>query len=381
MQVFKYYFKLAWSMRGMMMIFIGTFIFAAIAMMSQIPNGRSDFEVQKPKVAVFNQDDSTFSKGLSDYLANTTTPVTVKDSDVARKEAVYFQTVDAIFVIPPHFGDDFFAGKKPQVEMTRGTGQGAMQASTLVSNYTRLAEPRLIAGMDQGAVVAGIKDDISKQIVVTTKSRDNLNEVGKTMYFMNTMAYVFLGLNIMVISTIMLLFSRDMIRKRNLVSGLSQGSVTGQLFAGNAVFTLIIWAIFMVVATILYPRSLLTMYGLLYAIGALLFSLAALGIGFMVGTFVKNRRAIPGITNVVALGMSFLCGIFVPQEHLSGGVLAVAKSLPAYWFIHANGLIAKLTDFSWNSLQPILTDWLILLAFVMGLFAITLIVARTRKQA
>lgn len=379
MQVFKYYFKLALSMKGSIAIFLGTFTFALIAMMLQLPNDRAAFTAQKPNVAIFNRDTSVFSSGLTSYLAETTDSIAIDDTDTARKEAIYFQTVDAIYIIPSQFGDNFFANKNPQIEVVRGPGQGAAQADALISNYMRLAEIRMLAGIGQQETVDGVADDTNKHIVVSTRTKENINEIGKAMYFMNTLVYIILGLNITVISTIMLLFNNPSIRRRNLIGGLSASSTNRQLIAANTVFSLGIWAFFMVIATIMYPHVMFSAHGVLYATGALLFSLIGLAIGFAIGTFVSNRRVVPGITNVLALGMSFLCGVFVPLAILGESVLNISRFLPAYWYIVANEHIASLTDFTMQSLQPIFNEWLIIIAFVIGIFAVTLIINRRRK--
>lgn len=380
MQVFKYYFKLAGAMRGSIMIFVGTFVFANVAMMMQIPNGQTSFSIQKPNVAIFNHDDDVFARGLTNYILQNSVSVSVADTAEARKEAIYFQTVDALYEIPTHFSEDFFAGKQPQITVTRGSGQGAAQADALVSNYLRLAEPRMLSGINQQTTVDGIVADTAKQVTVVTKRTANLTDVGKSMYFMNMLVYIILGLNIMIISTVMLLFNRDMIRRRNIVSGLPGRSATLQLLAGNAVFSFGIWLILMAVAAIMTPGAMFSPYGALYATGSFIFSVVGLAIGFMVGTLVQNRRTIPGITNVLSLGMSFLCGVFMPQQFLGGSVLAVAKTLPAYWYVHANGLIAGLSDITMTTLQPVFIDLAITLAFAVAIFAATFIIAGMRRK-
>lgn len=378
MQVFKYYFKLALSMRGVIIMFLATFTFAAVAMMAAIPK-QTTFTVKKPDVALFNHDNSVFSNGLSDYIKANSEIVDIKDTTEARKEAVYFQKVDAIYIIPENFSAELFAGKKPQIEVTRGTGQGAMQADTLINNYLRLSEPRIIAGMNQNDVVDGVKVDVEKHVTVVTKSADNIGEVGRASFYMNALVYILISLNIVVIGNIMLLFNRDMIRRRNQVSGLKNRKLTAQLLAGNAVFSLGAWAIMVAVGYILFPTAIASTQGILFIIGSAIFSLVSLSIGFLVGMVVKSASAISGITNVTALGMSFLCGVFVPQQFLGESVLNFAHALPAYWYIHANNLIVKLTDYSWESLQPIIFDWAIVLAFAAAIFAFTFIVSKKRS--
>lgn len=380
MQVFKYYFTLAKSVWPVIVIYVSTFALIMFLIISQTPKTGATFEAQKPSVAVFNYDKSELSKGLESYLKNNSTEVKIADTDEARKEAIYFQPGTAIYTIPKDFGKNFTDGQKPTVAVMGDVSQGGIQSNTLVSNYLRLAEVRAMAGMSQAEIIKGVNSDVKKQISVKTKSSNNVNEVSKAMRFMNTLSYVFVGLSIAVISAIMIMFSDKMIRRRNEVGGISNMSVTLQIFAGNSVFMVAMWAIFVAICFIMYPAPMSSTAGLLFVVGSLLFALVCLGISFFIGSIVTNRRAIAGITNVLALGMGFLCGVFVPIEFLGDSVVKLSKMLPAYWYIQANEKIPKLTDFSYESLRPIYGDWLIVAIFAVGLFAVTFIYRRWHRR-
>lgn len=379
MQVFKYYFKLVQTMRNEILLYIGIFLLAMFAMSSQMP-ATASFSVQKPNVVIEDRDNSVLTRGIVDYVTKNAHIVSLPDTQDARKDAIYFQSVDAIYVIPSGFTADFNAGRAPTIETTHGTGQAPIQADSLMSNYLRLATPRVLAHMDQPAIVSGVNADLEKTITVTTKGQASTTDATKAMYHMNLEAYLLLGLNIMIISFVMLSFTGKMVHRRNVVSGTPYNRISTQLLAGNAVFSLTIWAVFYVFACIMYPSAMLGMYGLLYGASSLIFTVAALAIGFMVGSLLSNRRTIAAITNVLALGMSFLCGVFVPQQLLGDSVVNVSKALPAYWYVNANDMIAKLTDINWTSVQPILIDWLVILAFAAALFVTTTVLIK-RKAA
>ena len=136
----------------------------------------------------------------------------------------------------------------------------------------------------------------------------------------------------------------------------------------------------MAVGYVMFPSAIGSAYGILYAIGAAIFSLVSMSIAFLVGSLIKSNTAISGITNVVSLGMSFLCGVFVPQQLLGESVINLSKTLPAYWYINANDQIVKLTDFSLESIQPILNNWVITLAFAVVLFIVAYIVRRISSR-
>ena len=81
------------------------------------------------------------------------------------------------------------------------------------------------------------------------------------------------------------------------------------------------------------------------------------------------------ITQVVSLGMSFLCGVFVDQSMLGDGVLAVARFLPAYWYIRVNRMIEGSEPLDTNTIILALS---IQLGFAAVMAILTVLVRKVR---
>lgn len=339
------------------------------------------FVAVKPKVAIINYDDSSFSKGLVDYLKDNTKVVDIDSSEAIIKEAIYFQTVSFVYEIPKNFGNDFFAGYRPIISTYSVQGSDAIQAGMLSENYLRLAKPLIVAGMNQSDVVVYLKDNHStSKTTVEINSQKVNSEFWRVQYFYNFVSYVFLALCIMIVSALMIIFYSQKIKRRNYISPVSYSSITKQLFLGNLIYVIGIWLLFVGLSFVLYPKMMLTINGLLYVASSLVFCVFALSIGFMVGSLIKNKNAVSGITNVVALGSSFLCGVFMPQELLGESVIKVAKFFPTYWYVKSNEIIAGLSEYSFESLKPVVDNMLIVFSFAVAIFVITFLVGLLRRK-
>lgn len=105
MQVFKTFLKIAKKKFPSVLLYYIIFTVIVIAM-SKI--GASDHETSftatKADIYIIDEDDSTASHALSDYLSSMHNPVTLKDTDtMTLQDALYYQNVDYILTIPEGF--------------------------------------------------------------------------------------------------------------------------------------------------------------------------------------------------------------------------------------------------------------------------------------
>ena len=113
-----------------------------------------------------------------------------------------------------------------------------------------------------------------------------------------------------------------------------------------------------------------------YAVlNSFIFSVVVTAISVFVSSFEPKENVLNIITQVLSIGMSFLCGIFIPMEVLSDRVLAVARFLPAYWYVRANNMIADIEPFSRSSVIQCL---LIEAGFAVMLILLTLLVRKLK---
>ena len=185
---------------------------------------------------------------------------------------------------------------------------------------------------------------------------------------------------IFVVGALMCVFNNKNIKKRNLVSPQSYKKINAQMFLGNVVVVLGIWALYNVVPIVLYTETMLTLNGLLLIINSLVFFIMALSLGVLIGTLVKNKNVQSGVVNVIALGSSFLCGSFVPVEYLGDTVNTISIVLPSSWFIKNNGIIALTSNFDNEAVVSIIINMGVVLLFALVFYILTNVVTKMKLQ-
>ena len=110
---------------------------------------------------------------------------------------------------------------------------------------------------------------------------------------------------------------------------------------------------------------------LLLIINSLCFAVTATSLSYLIGCLIKNQNVISGIQNVLSLGLSFISGCFVPIQLLDSNIVNFSKIFPSYWFIQGNYDIIKLSNFNFETLKPIIQNYIIILAFGILYFIIS----------
>ena len=145
--------------------------------------------------------------------------------------------------------------------------------------------------------------------------------------------------------------------------------------------TLSIWAIFILISVILYKDLMFTENGILLILNSLCFLFTATSLAYLIGCLIKNENVISGIQNVISLGLSFISGCFVPIEWLDTNIINFSKIFPSYWFIQGNYEITKLSTFNYETIQPVIQNCGIILAFGIIYFSISkIIIAKKVKN-
>ena len=119
---------------------------------------------------------------------------------------------------------------------------------------------------------------------------------------------------------------------------------------------------------------------MLLSANALVYTLACLGISFLISQFIRKRNVQQPIANVLSLGTCFISGVFVPQSMLGGTVQTLASFTPTYWYVRAINEIDSLSVFTSQTVQPITGYLLIQAGFVIALLAVSLAVIRQKRQ-
>ena len=377
MIVFKNYFKIVKKHLGIIIMFAAISIGISVANTSY--TSTENYVSVTPKLAIINYDESSLSENFINYIGGKSERVEIENNEKEMQAALYLNKVDSILIIPEKFGEDLLNGKEPNIKIKKSTQNFSEYTELLVNRYLKIAENYSKAGMTENEIIQNIQKDVENEVEVKV-ANENKSEFQKLAVYYSFENYAFLSIFIFIVGTIMCIFNKETIRKRNNVSKLKPKSFSNQLFLGHSILALTIWAIFTIISVIIYKDLMLNMNGLLLSLNSLCFVFTATSLAYLVGCLIKNQNVISGIQNVIGLGLSFISGCFVPVEWLDSNIVNFSKIFPSYWFIQGNYNITKLTVFNVETLRPIIQNFGVVLIFGIIYFMIGKVVLSKKVQ-
>ena len=388
MQVFRTYFKLLKSQLVSIIMYAIVFLTITIAIsIAIIGSDEGDFRIKEAPIAVVNRDgENAFIEGLFEYLDQYVQYVDIEDKEEARKDALFFRKVLYIMIIPEGFTEDFLAGKEVAIQKeTVPDIAEDVSVDNAINNYLNKAKVYLkhVPGADPGELneyILGNLNQYTEVAFVTSQSSKDLNANEFNRNYFNYLAYVLLAIFITGVSSVMVSFHNVDIRRRQNASPISGKSMNLQLILANFVFVIIYLSLFLVAGYLVNPFRIINRHLLLFTLNAVVFTITALSISYLIGITVKNKNAVSALSTVLSLSLSFLSGVFVDQQFLGKAVQKVASFMPTYWFVRANNEINAVSNFSMNNLSEIFLFMAIELGFAVVIFAIAMVVSKRKRQ-
>lgn len=371
MIVFKNYFKIVREHIGTIIMFAAISIGISIA--NTTYNSTEEYTNVNPTLGIINYDTSELTEYFIEYLDEFADLKNIKDDEKEIQDTLYNMEVDAVLIIPENFVSELLKGNNPTIKIKKSIQSASEYTELLVNRFLKIAESYSKVGMDENEIISNIEKDVQNEIEVKISSEQK-SDLEKLAIFYSFENYAFLSIFIFIIGTIMCIFNKETITKRNNISKLKPNSFSNQLFLGHIVLTLSIWVIFILASIIIYKDLMFNLNGILLIINSLCFALTATSLAYLIGTFVKNQNVLSGIQNVVGLGLSFISGCFVPIEMLDSSIINFSKIFPSYWFIQTNYDIVKISNFDFETLKPIFQNYIIILLFGITYFIISKIV-------
>ncbi|MBM7562487.1 ABC transporter permease [Fusibacter tunisiensis] len=378
MQVFKLCLKIFKKNLPVMSIYFGVFIMVSIIMMSNNrPTEQAGFIQAKTRMVVFSEESSPLIDGMKEVLSDIAVFEAIEDDENQLQDALYFRRISYILRIPENFTEDFLAGKNPTLSVTSvPEATSKIYIDMRLDQYLNTANIYVnqIPGIDAQTLNTYTLEDLDYETPVQMLEADQtFGEEGMMPYYFNYLAYTFMFVVIMGISTIMLVFNDLNIKRRNACAPMSSTSVTLQFYLATMLFSLLSWALLAGLSLLFSRNELSDSNTLAFILNSFVFALSSSSIAFLIGNLVKGREAISAIANVFTLGSCFISGVFVPQAILTDSVLKMASFLPTYWYVRGNTLIAISADFS--------KALMIQLAFAVAFFILAIVVGKKKRMA
>ncbi|MDO4282499.1 MAG: ABC transporter permease [Clostridia bacterium] len=338
------------------------------------------FVSSKPDIFIVNNDTKNpLTNNLIQYISENSNIIDIENDEEKINDALFYRDVNYIIYIPKNYGEDFFNGKDPKIEIKSTGDYQASLAEMILSRYIKVANIYKDVVDTEEELISKINNTLEKQAEVEITSSLDTDNLSKATFYYNFASYSILAGCVYVICLILSSFQSDKIKKRTVISSMNYKKYNRDLLLSNSLFAIVLWMFYVLLSIILVGNVMFTMHGLVYIANAFVFTICGLTIAFLIGNLVNNKNAINGIVNVIALGSSFLCGAFVPMEFLPDSVLKVAHILPTYYYISSNEMIAKLETFSIEAMRPIITNMIIIVVFSV-IFVILSNIVSKRKQ-
>ncbi|MBW8384178.1 MAG: ABC transporter permease [Youngiibacter sp.] len=388
MQVFKLCLKIIKKNLPLMIMYV--VIFLAVSMMIASANTQRDdkisvFTKTKTNMAFISDEDTPITRGLKEELSKVAAFVELDGSEDSVKDALFFRKIYYVLRIPEGFTADLLSGGDLKLKTTVVPGTiPAVYLDMAVNNY--LNTTRLYADSLQDADAEDIAAEVARDLSVTAEASISIPEGSATegnfsVFFFNYLAYSLLSVLILGISSVMIVLKDKDIQKRNLSSPLSRDSMTAQMFAAMAIFTVVTWIIMVAACFLMNLKNNLNTNFLLFMLNSFVFALTSTGISFLIANLISGRNAISAVNNIVTMGSCFLGGVFVPQAFLGPTVLQFARLLPTYWYVRANTVIGTLSKFELKYTSEIYSSMAVVAAFGIAAFGASILLGRRRSLA
>lgn len=221
---------------------------------------------------------------------------------------------------------------------------------------------------------------VSQQVKAELKNFNNNGGTGMPAifgYYFQYLAYVMLSMLIVTLCPVILTLNRKGVRERTMCSSLTSANYSRQTALGASILVFSIWLLFMIVA-IIWGKTLNVKFWLA-CLNSFVYIIAAAGIAMIIAQFDLSDNGITAISNIIGLGMSFLCGVFVPQELLTGGVLAVGRLFPAYWYTKANNMLFGMSGGVFSTKEYLICIGIEAL-FAVAFFAVAALLVKQKRE-
>ena len=383
MTVFKGFLLLMKRNLGMLVMYMCIFcgICIAVQLMTK-GEGITHFEEESLNIAVIDRDGGALAKGLSEYLGERHNLKDVEDDKDKIQEEMFYRNIYYVVTIPKNFETKCLEkGEKIPTTKLPGTTSAFyvdQQINTFINDVRVLHD----SGFTLEESITKVIDAGETETEVKLIDKNGYGGQRAPHAFMfQYMPYMLLSVICYTISFIMIEYRRKDLRRRLLCSALSSRKQNLQLIFGYAVVGMGIWAVTMLIPTVMYGKEFLTDTNIFYyVVNAFIMTLVSMAISFVIGVLVHHEEVINGIVNVVGLGMCFTCGVFVSMDVLSKGVRVVAQFLPVYWYEVANGIIADNAVFTAAQRMELYKSYGIQLLFAAAIFSVGLVASKCREQ-
>lgn len=379
MTVFNTFWKVINKYKGTIILFTVMLIaFGGINTTSN--NSTVDFTNSKPDIIIVNNSgNNDLTKNLISYLKKNTNVKNIKNTEEARNDALFYREVNYIIYIPKDYQKDVLSGKTPEIDIKTVGDYTSSLAEMLLTRYLKIQSIYAKNISTEQELITAINKNLSKTSEVTITSKVDTAKTSRVSRYFNFASYSAMFIIIFVICMVLSSFHTKTIKKRTIISSMNYKTHNKYLLRASFIYSIIVWLLFMLLGTILFSNTILSLRGLVYAINLLIFIFTSLTLALLLSTLIDNKDAVNGIVNVISLGSAFLCGAFIPTEWLPETVIKISRIFPTYWYVNSNDLLASLQTINMTSLNQVIINMIVMLVFALIFIIINNLVSKKKQ--
>ncbi|MCI8484849.1 MAG: ABC transporter permease [Lachnospiraceae bacterium] len=382
MQVFKAFFKILYKNKMTLFLYIGIYLALTLLICKLMgTEGEMEFSNVSLDISVENRDQGELGEALVDYLGIHNHLKDVPEGREALQDAMYYEEIDYVLVIPEDFTRQFLKGDSEG--LLEGTIVPGSSTSYLleneVENFLKTAAMYLRSGVTMEQAMEWTRKDMEEKPEVRFLEQTAGQQLSDRYYFFQYIPYVYLILMILGVGAVVKSFKNKDLEARNKCSSMSFLKQNLQIFLGCMVYMLVMNMIFLLMAVLNTGEDMLSLQGFLSGMNAVVFSLCALSVAWFVAQFARNTAVLNMMSNIFGLGFSFLGGVFVSLEFMGEGARQAAKFTPSYWYVIANYDIQKVKDLA--EAGTVYQSFRMVLVFAAAFFAAGLLVNRMQIRS
>lgn len=379
MTVFNAFWKVINKYKGTIILF--TIMLVAFGGINTTSNNSTvDFTNSKPDIIIVNNSgNNALTKNLISYLKKNTNVKNIKNTEEARNDALFYREVNYIVYIPKDYQKDVLSGKTPVIDIKTVGDYTSSLAEMLLTRYLKIQSIYAKNISTEQELITVINKNLSKTSEVTMTSKVDTTKTSRVSRYFNFASYSAMFIIIFVICMVLSSFHAKAIKKRTIISSMNYKTHNKYLLRASFVYSIIVWLLFMLLGTILFSNTILSLRGLVYALNLFIFIFTSLTLAILLSTLIDNKDAVNGIVNVISLGSAFLCGAFIPTEWLPETVIKISRIFPTYWYVNSNDLLASLQTINMTSLNQVIINMIVMLVFALIFIIINNIVSKKKQ--
>ena len=380
MTVFNTFWKVINKYKGTIILFTVMLVtFGGINTTSN--NSTVDFTNSKPDIIIVNNSgNNALTKNLISYLKKNTNVKDVKNNEEARNDALFYREVNYIIYIPKDYQKDVLSGKTPEIDIKTVGDYTSSLAEMLLTRYLKIQSIYAKNISTEQELITAINKNLSKTSEVTITSKVDTAKTSRVSRYFNFASYSAMFIIIFIVCMVLSSFHAKTIKKRTIISSMNYKTHNKYLLRASFIYSIIVWLLFMLLGTILFSNTILSLRGLVYALNLFIFIFTSLTLALLLSTLIDNKDAVNGIVNVISLGSAFLCGAFIPTEWLPETVIKISRIFPTYWYVNSNDLLASLQTINMTSLNQVIINMIVMLVFALIFIIINNLVSKKKQR-